>query len=326
VSALRVVCPVYCDVPAFRILRERILEVVAGDPVLADRDVRFLVVDDTAGRDPAIGGLDELPDVEVLRPPFNLGHQRALVYALRLLAPRLAEDEVVVTMDADGEDRPEDLPRLVAPLLEAPADWPRVVLARRTRRRETALFRLFYAVYATVFRLLTGVVVRSGNFAAYRGRLAADVLRHPSFDLCYSATLLSLDLDVRLVPAERGERYAGRSRMGYQRLFLHGLRMLAPFVDRIALRALVLFFVTAGTAVLLAIAVVVVRLATDAAIPGWATTTLGLLVVVSFTALGNLFVLFFLFSHTRGISLANLEEDARGRVGSASAPADRALD
>src|SRR3954452_1816239 len=110
-SALRVVCPVYFDVPAFRILRERVLDVVAEDPRLAGRDLRFLVVDDTAGRDAAIAGLDDLPDVEVMRPPFNLGHQRALVYALRLLSPRLADDEIVVTLDADGEDRPEDLPR-----------------------------------------------------------------------------------------------------------------------------------------------------------------------------------------------------------------------
>ena len=51
--------------------------------------------------------------VTVLQPPFNLGHQRALVYALRKALPQIADEDAVVTLDADGEDRPEDLPRLL---------------------------------------------------------------------------------------------------------------------------------------------------------------------------------------------------------------------
>jgi len=41
---------------------------------------------------------------------------------------REAQGEVVVTMDADGEHRPEDIPRLVAPILEDKAD---LVLGQR---------------------------------------------------------------------------------------------------------------------------------------------------------------------------------------------------
>ena len=111
-------------------------------------------------------------------------------------------------------------------------------MARRTKRKESARFKVMYFTFRIMFRTLTGMTVRSGNYAAYRGWLARRMLRHPYFDLCYSASLISLDLPVTSVPCPRGERYAGRSRMNPFRLFMHGLRMLMPFTDRIAVRAL----------------------------------------------------------------------------------------
>ena len=80
----------------------------------------------------------------MIAPPFNLGHQRAIVFGLRLIEPDIDDVDLVVTMDADGEDRPEDLPRLLDPLLEAPADRRRLCVARRTKRRESFRFRVMY--------------------------------------------------------------------------------------------------------------------------------------------------------------------------------------
>jgi hypothetical protein len=57
----------------------------------------------------------------------------------------------------------------------------------------------------------------------------------------------------------------------------------------------------------LSLAVVGIRLFSDTAIPGWATATLLGLLILSFIALGNFVVLFAVLSHSRGISLANLE-------------------
>jgi len=309
VSAERlwIVCPSYTDVVAFTMLRKRVLEVVHSERL--ERPVRFVVVDDTGGNDDEVEDLRHLEDVQVVTPPFNLGHQRALVYGLRTLAPQLGDADLVVTMDADGEDRPEDLPRLVAPLLDAPATRQMLCVARRTRRRESLRFKVMYLFFRLLFRVLTGQTVRSGNYAAYRGGLARRMLRHPYFDLCYSASLVSLDVAVTPVPCPRGERYAGHSRMNSFRLFMHGLRMLMPFTDRIAVRALAAFSVVFGLGVAGSLAVVAVRLFTTAAIPGWATTSLISIVILSFLALSNFIVLFVVFSHSRGLSMAGLEEE-----------------
>jgi hypothetical protein len=316
---LWLVTPVYFDVPAFSRLRDEITALLA--PLVGQKlsGVHFLLVDDSAGFDVQIESLRGSADLTVVDPAFNLGHQRALVHALRGAAPRIADRDFIVTLDADGEDRPEDLPRLLAPLLAAEDDLRKMTLAIRTFRRERWPFKILYFFFKIAFLSLTGVTVRSGNYAAYRGWLCRRMLQHPHFDLCYSSSLISLKVPFEGVPCPRGARYAGKSRMGYLGLLLHGIRMLMPFTERIAIRALVAFSVIFGLGVLLALGVVGVKLTTDLAIPGWATSTLLLVLILSFVALGNFVVLFVVFSQSRGIALQNFEEPVgRARVSSPS--------
>jgi hypothetical protein len=182
-----------------------------------------------------------------------------------------------------------------------------VALARRTHREESLPFKAWYLLFRILFRTLTGTTVRTGNYAAYRGRVARRTLFHPSFDLCYSSTFLSLDVQRHLVPCPRGIRYAGSSRMNTGRLAMHGLRMLMPFLDRIAIRALAFFLALFSAGVLASVVIVGIRLLTDSAIPGWATYTVLSLGVLSFVALGNFVILFSIFSQSRANSSTSEE-------------------
>lgn len=301
-ATLWTISPLYRDVPAYLQL---LVGLDAAIPEGFDRVVHA-VVDDSAGADPALSSLRDL-DVRVVEPPFNLGHQRALVYGLRRLLPDIGADDVIVTLDADGEDRPQDLPLLLAALDGVPEDERAVALAIRSKRRESLSFRAFYVLFRSVFRLFTGEVVRSGNFAAYRGALAHRMLTHPNFDLCYSSTLVSLDILRVGVPCERGRRLAGHSRMDFQRLALHGVRMLMPFADRIATRALIAFSAAFAAAAGAGLAVLAVRFFSHDAIPGWATYSLLAILSICVIALGNFVVLITIFSQSRALSLQDLE-------------------
>jgi glycosyltransferase involved in cell wall biosynthesis len=303
-----VITPVYRDTSSFRILRERLLGVQTESPEVARGPLRFVVIDDTAGQDPAVLGLEELDDVVVLQPPFNLGHQRGIVYALRKMLPRFADDDAVVTMDADGEDRPEDLPRLLAALDAGEMPERHVVLALRTKRHEPPAFKILYRGFKLLFRALTGATVRTGNYAVMPGSLAKRALLHPTFDLAYSSAILALDMPVTYVPCERGRRYEGESKMTYGKLTMHGLRMLMPFTDRIAIRALAAFVLFGLLGIVLVAVVVFLKYFTNSSIPGWTSyIALGAL-IVSLVALGNFVSLFVLFSQTRAVSLASIEE------------------
>jgi polyisoprenyl-phosphate glycosyltransferase len=301
-----IVTPVYRDVDSFEILRTRILEVMSRHEL--GGSLRFVVIDDTAGQDEQIETLRNCSDVLILQPPFNLGHQRAIVYALRKILPQVGDDDAVVTLDADGEDQPEDLPRLLAEIEGEPHLQQKVALALRTRRRESLSFKVMYLLFRVLFRSLTGETVRSGNFGAMPGSLAKRMMIHPSFDLAYSSAILAFDVPIEYVPCERGERYEGRSKMTFGRLAMHGLRMLMPFTDRIAIRALGVFVASLVLGALLALVVAGIKIFGDSAVPGWASFTILGALIVSLVALGNFVSLFVLFSQSRAVSLANVEE------------------
>jgi len=193
-----------------------------------------------------------------------------------------------------------------------PGELHLVVLALRTRRRESPSFKVLYALFKALFLVLTGTVVRTGNFAAYRGWIARRLLFHPHFDLCYSSSFLGLGRGLLFVPCERGVRYAGESRMSSVKLMMHGMRMLMPFLDRIAMRALIVFTVTLCFGGCFAIWVVGVKLFTNLAIPGWATYTLLLVLILCFVSIGSFVILFVLFSQSQGVSLSSLDRDGHG--------------
>ena len=307
---IRVVCPVYLDVGPFLSLRQGILEAISAEPSLESAEVGFTVLDDTAGNDPDFGQIRELSDVDVIEPPYNLGHQRGLVYALRCLTPDLDDDDVIVTLDSDGEDRAEDVPRLVKEVLETGSTPARIVLARRSKRAHAPLaFRLLYPFFKAFFLLATGTSVESGNFAAYRVRTANRILLHPSFLLCYSSALLNMAVPITYVPCERGARYSGSSRMGYSQLFTHAMRMLMPFSEAIARRTLWVFISALCLAIVAAFLVIVIKLTTSEAVPGWATYAFVGMSILTLVSFGNLVILFTVYSQSTAVSMGNLESD-----------------
>jgi glycosyltransferase involved in cell wall biosynthesis len=69
-------------------------------------------------------------DIQLIRLANNLGHQRAIAIGL-VIASSFEDIGAVVVMDADGEDRPEDVPRL----LNAWGEEPNlIVVAQRSER------------------------------------------------------------------------------------------------------------------------------------------------------------------------------------------------
>lgn len=284
-----VVSPMLHDTVSFLRLHTEVRAALASE----QGPVQFLVVDDSAGTDSEVVQLHALTDVTVLTPPFNMGHQRAIVYGLRHIAPSLADDDVVISMDSDGEDQPADVPRLLAALRETGSA---LVLAERTKRSEPLLFRVLYVMFRVFFRLIAGITVLSGNFAAQRADSLKATVNHPSFDLCYSSTLLALRRSTTTVPCARGRRFAGRSRMNTSSLIAHGIRMLLPFSERIAARMLV-----AAATTFVAFATLIVLVATDTMASQSGTTGFALLVgggVAFVTTFTGFLVLFSGFSHT----------------------------
>lgn len=306
---LWIVSPMLHDTES--LLRLRTATALACREAAIALPIRHLVIDDSAGTDTDVARLHAFDDVEVLTPPFNLGHQRAIVFGLRHLVPRLGSHDVVVTMDSDGEDQPADVPRLV----QALDGGAPLALALRTKRSEPFRFRVMYLVFRLMFRVLTGTTVRSGNFAAQTADSLETTIDHPSFDLCYSSTLLALRRHTVAVPCARGHRFAGMSRMNSYALVAHGMRMLLPFSERIAVRMMVVAAAT-FTAMLAYLVLLATGLLGDD--PGaLALTPLVAIVAVFLAAFSGFIVLFSGFAQASAIAMKGVGATR------ASAPARR---
>ncbi len=101
-----------------------------------------------------------LDSVEILHLRRNVGHQRAIALGLAYIEANIACDTVVV-MDADGEDTPADALRMLE--RSAAEGGTKAVFAMRENRSEGPVFRLFYIIYRSVFRVLTGQRIRFGD-------------------------------------------------------------------------------------------------------------------------------------------------------------------
>jgi hypothetical protein len=273
-----VVTPVYNDWECFRRL---LSELDAIAPTLPGSTLSVVAVDDGSefvAEPDRLGVTDvrHLASVEVVRLICNLGHQRAIAVGLARVAAR-ADHDAVVVMDSDGEDRPDDVARLLHALQEEPG---RAVMARRARRSEGLLFRSFYALYKLIFRVLTGQRISFGNFSAFPSTMIDQLVHLPQIWNNLAAGLTRSQLPFRSIPTDRGVRFEGSSKLNLTSLVIHGLSAVSVYTDVVFVR--VLLFSLAGAAVTLVglVAVVGIRLFTDLAIPGWASTVVGILSII----------------------------------------------
>jgi glycosyltransferase involved in cell wall biosynthesis len=228
-----------------------------------------------------------LPTVEVMRLRCNLGHQRAIAVGMAHLSKIGVGAKAIVIMDGDGEDRPEDIPRLVAELPRQPCD---AVFAARTTRTEGYTFRLMYFVYRLVFWFLTGAEVRVGNFSALSCPALSRLVVNPDVWNHYAATVLRSRMRFSTLPLPRGKRYLGGSHMRYSTLVAHGLSAVAVFSEVVGARLVILFSGVLAILLLLFGIELFARLFTAYAIPGWAAITTGVLILFTMQALLSMLI------------------------------------
>lgn len=158
------VIPVFNDWEALKLVLERLSSL----PELPRDRCRVLVVDDHSSVTAPASLAGNLPpngpirDIHVLRLRRNMGHQRALAIGLMHVYEHMPCEGVVV-MDGDGEDKPEDVPKLLE--LFHRLEAKQVVFAERRRRTEGIVFRFSYWAYRTLHLMLVGFPVRVGNFS-----------------------------------------------------------------------------------------------------------------------------------------------------------------
>jgi hypothetical protein len=251
----------------------------AADAVGARTGV--LIVDDGSLETPEAAGVpgevEGLSWIRVLRLRRNLGHQRAIAVGLCFIDEQLDCDAVIV-MDGDGEDRPEDIPALVERARREPGSP--IVFGERQRRVEGLVFRVFYLLYRMLHRPLTGRGVKVGNFSLVPRVRVESLAVVSELWIHYAASVVRSRQPWCSVPVTRDRRLQGRSRMTFVSLVVHGLSAISVYSDVVFTRLVMATSMLAGMAIGGLLLIAALRLSAAVVVPGWLSSTAGILVLV----------------------------------------------
>lgn len=251
---LSIVVPVYDEVENLRALDDELRAALSG----IGRRTEIVYVDDgsTDGSRALLETLvEEAADGIVTRAVFlrrNFGQSTALGVGFRL-----AEGEVIVPLDADGQNNPSDIPRLLARLDEG-FD---VVSGWRRNRQDKAVSRRFpsWAANRLISRL-SGVALNDYGctLKAYRAELLSQIHLHGEMHRFIPVFLAPLGARVTEIEVDHRARRHGTSHYGGDRV-LKVLLDLATirFVSRYAGRPMHFF----GQAALLFLALLLLTFA-----------------------------------------------------------------
>ena len=219
--ALSIVIPVYNEAPSLGDLHDRLARTLKeiGQPW------EIIFVDD-GSRDGSAEVLRALHAqdraVRVVRFNRNYGQHAAVLAGMER-----ARGDVVVTLDADLQNPPEEIPRLLARL----GDDVDVVGGWRVNRHDAWLRRAASWAVNRVTSLVVGVRMRDYGcmLRAYRRAVVEQVVACRESSQFIPALANTFATSVAEVPVDHGPRRHGRSRYGLFRLLRLNFDLLTGF-------------------------------------------------------------------------------------------------
>ena len=291
--------PLYNDWDSAKILLPLIDSVLNENFINAD----VLIVDDGSSINRPLDFLDKckfkkIKRVDILELGRNLGHQRAITIGLSYVHDKLSYSAIII-MDSDGEDAPSDIPKLINVHLKSKE---KIIFAKREQRSEGPLFRFFYYLYKKLFYILTGYTINFGNFSLIpysslsRLVMIADIWNH------YPAGVIKARIPFETIHSNRNPRLKGESKMSLTTLFLHGLSSLSVFGEVLGIRAILATAVIVLLSIASIVIVVITKLATALAIPGWASNIVAIFFVMLIQSLLLTLLFMFIVLQSRNVS------------------------
>ncbi len=292
-NKLRLVIPVYNDWISLGMLLRELDSAASTLPF----QIFVSIIDDgsTEAAPPNfndLSGLQHLVGVEIITVSVNVGHQRAIAIGLCVAAEDHDFDAVLI-MDADGEDPPHSIQALTRNI-DGRDDF--CFIAHSKKRVETISFKGFYMLYKWFFELVTGQAISFGNFCILSRSYVDRLVMVSDLWNNLPAAIMRSQLPMTLVPIRRGRRYAGKSKMNFSSLIVHGFSSMSVYADTIFVRLLLLSSGLFGFCVILILSIFAVRIFSPThAMLDWATTVafsmIIILVQVLLTTISSILVL-----------------------------------
>jgi hypothetical protein len=188
-------------------------------------------------------GLDKrfkkIKSVKILNMKENRVHQRCIAAGFKYICKNEDFDRVIV-MDADGEDRPEELNDFFRKSSENPN---MTITGNRFKRSEGLLFKILYEIHKLLTLIFTGKLIKFGNFSCLPKEHVKQLIQKPYLWNSYSSSVVKTINNRTSVPSVRGIRYFGPSKMNFTALVFHSLSIISVFKGTVVIRSTVFFLI-----------------------------------------------------------------------------------
>ena len=206
-----------------------------------DAEVSVIVVNDasTEKRSGLDSNYKKIKLVKILNMKENRVHQRCIAAGLKYICKNEDFDRVII-MDADGEDRPEELNVFFKKAQENPN---MTITGNRFKRSESDIFKVLYEVHKILTLIFTGKLIKFGNFTCLPKAHVEQLIQKPYLWNSYSSSVVNAIKDRTSIPSVRGQRYVLPSKINFIGLIFHSLTIISVFRKEVIIRSITIFLV-----------------------------------------------------------------------------------
>ena len=203
--------------------------------------VSILIVNDasTEERSGIEFNFKKIESVKILNMKKNKVHQRCIAAGLKYICKNEDFDRVII-MDADGEDRPEELNDFFEKAQKNP---DMTITGNRFKRSESIIFKVLYEVHKILTFIFTGKLIKFGNFSCLPKAHVEQLIQKPYLWNSYSSSVVRTINNRTFVPSKRGLRYVLPSKMNFTSLIFHSLSIISVFRNVVIMRSIIFFLV-----------------------------------------------------------------------------------
>jgi len=226
-----ILIPVYNDWKSLAVLLDKIDLQTNG----WNSEVSILLVNDgsTEKRSDLKSDYQKIKSIKILNMKENRSHQRCIAAGLKYIFEN--EDfERTIIMDADGEDRPEELNDFFKKAQENPN---KTITGNRLKRSEGIVFKTLYELHKLLTLIFTGKLIKFGNFTCLPKSHVEQLIRTSCLWNSYSGSVVKTINDRTSIPSTRGVRYVLPSKMNFIALVFHSLGIISVFKNIVIFRS-----------------------------------------------------------------------------------------
>ena len=219
----------------------KLLNEINSQVINWNADVSVIIVNDssTEARSGLESNYKKIKSVKILNMKENRVHQRCIAAGLKYICKNENFDRVFI-MDADGEDRPEELNDLFKKAQENPDS---TITGNRFKRSEGIVFKILYEVHKLLTLVFTGKLIKFGNFTCLPKDHVKQLIQKPYLWNSYSSSVVRTINDRIFIPSKRGLRYVLPSKMNFTGLVFHSLAIISVFRNIVIIRSIVFLLV-----------------------------------------------------------------------------------